>query len=621
MWVDNASEIDMLFYEPYAKMISDIAKNKKYNPVTIGIFGLWGAGKSTLLNLVKNNIEIGEKKKKAKTICVSINAWMFEGYEDAKVALMEVLLNELDSEKYSGLFADVKSEIKSLFNRINYFKLGSDVVKKGIPLATAIATGNPIPFLLSVPTDRDGIETVIKSASNGLRKFKESYVNEKNDSTVENIRKFRTDFEKMIEESCVDNIVVLVDDLDRCTPERIIESLEAIKLFLSVKGTTFIIAADETVIEYAIEKKYPKLEGSRVVLSNEYIEKIIQLPITIPDLSAKDIENYFLLLVAQMYLKEEAFKKLIDKIAEDKIAVRETGITLHELNHLISLLGQDVFELEEEEYKKDIETIDAVKNIIATNLKGNPRQTKRFLNTFLTKKELAQMYFGDYIDLKIMAKILVLQKIKPDLFLQLNQWNKEYVTSNEGLKEVYENVIMKNSVDDKYSQWRTPQMLKWLQCEPTDIFKYRLDKYFYLTREKIKESLDFFGELLPKTRMMLEKIGNAKEANIETIIDELNSLEPQVIDETVNVALQQYNDAKLEIFVVKNIFAKCVSYRGKVVETLSKHSTKYDLQDVPYLKSMLTTDTNLILPFLDGVKGNSLPVTLYNKITSSKEKK
>ena len=60
--------------------------------------------------------------------------------------------------------------------------------------------------------------------------------------------------------------------------------------------------------------------------------------------------------------------------------------------------------------------------------------------------------------------------------------------------------------------------------------------------------------------MMLEKIGNAKEANIETIIDELNSLEPQVIDETVNVALQQYNDAKLEIFVVKNIFAKCVSF-------------------------------------------------------------
>lgn len=618
MWMDNASDIDMLFYEPYAKMISSIAKNKKYNPITIGVFGLWGAGKSTLLNLIESNIE--NNKDKSKTICVSINAWMFEGYEDAKVALMEALLNELDAEEHNSFFSAVKKDIKSLLKRINYFKLGSDIVKKSIPVVASVATGSPIPLLLSIPTDKDGIETAIQSVSSGMRTFKESYVEDKKDSTVENIRKFRTDFEQMIKNSEVDNIVVLVDDLDRCTPERIIESLEAIKLFLSVEGTTFIIAADETVIEYAIEKKYPKLEGSQVVLSSEYIEKIIQLPITIPDLSAKDIENYFLLLVSQMYLKKDAFQKLIMKISDNKIAVRETEITLQELNQMISELGDDVFELSTEEYKNDSETIDAVKDIIATNLKGNPRQTKRFLNTFLTKKELAQMYFGDDIDLKIMAKILVLQKISPDLFLQLNQWNKEYITSNEGLKEIYDNVVEKQSVDEKYSQWRTPQLMKWLQCEPIEIYKQRLDKYFYLTREKIKESSNSFGELLLETRKALEKIGNATEANIESIINELNMADPQVTDETIQIVLKQYNQAKLELFVVRYIFDKCISYRGKVVEALRKRSQKYDLQDVPYLKSMLNIDQGLIMPFLDSVRGNSLSNPLYDKITKKKEK-
>lgn len=52
MWLDNASDIDILFYEPYARIIADIAKNTEYNPLTIGVFGLWGAGKSTLLNLI-----------------------------------------------------------------------------------------------------------------------------------------------------------------------------------------------------------------------------------------------------------------------------------------------------------------------------------------------------------------------------------------------------------------------------------------------------------------------------------------------------------------------------------------------------------------------------------------
>lgn len=49
MWLDNASDIDILFYEPYARIIADIAKNEQYNPLTVGVFGLWGAGKSGVL--------------------------------------------------------------------------------------------------------------------------------------------------------------------------------------------------------------------------------------------------------------------------------------------------------------------------------------------------------------------------------------------------------------------------------------------------------------------------------------------------------------------------------------------------------------------------------------------
>jgi len=52
MWLDNASDIDILFYAPYAKLIDEIVKTKQYNPLTIGLFGLWGAGKSTLLRII-----------------------------------------------------------------------------------------------------------------------------------------------------------------------------------------------------------------------------------------------------------------------------------------------------------------------------------------------------------------------------------------------------------------------------------------------------------------------------------------------------------------------------------------------------------------------------------------
>ena len=37
MWTDNASKIDMLFYKPYAEIVSDIAIETDIDPLTIGI--------------------------------------------------------------------------------------------------------------------------------------------------------------------------------------------------------------------------------------------------------------------------------------------------------------------------------------------------------------------------------------------------------------------------------------------------------------------------------------------------------------------------------------------------------------------------------------------------------
>ena len=288
MWLDNASKLDMLFYKPYADLIKEIVEEGIYNPLTIGIFGLWGAGKSTLLNMIKNSIT-------AENIeCIEVNAWMFEGYEDAKIALMESLLQTLKSKEKFTEKAD--DEIKGLLKRVNWLKLGTKAITYGAPLIANIGMANPIPLLLNVAnetiTDKNKMLDVLKNAANGIENIRENYLNEKEKNTVENIRQFKIEFEEMLKKTEIKNLVVLIDDLDRCNPDRIIETLEAIKLFLSVNNTTFVIAADENVIQYAIKKKYPKEHNNEPEISQEYIEKIIQLPIYIPELSSKDIENY-----------------------------------------------------------------------------------------------------------------------------------------------------------------------------------------------------------------------------------------------------------------------------------------------------------------------------------------
>lgn len=39
MWLDNASDIDILFYDPYAQLISSIAKDKINSPLTMEFLG------------------------------------------------------------------------------------------------------------------------------------------------------------------------------------------------------------------------------------------------------------------------------------------------------------------------------------------------------------------------------------------------------------------------------------------------------------------------------------------------------------------------------------------------------------------------------------------------------
>ena len=76
------------------------------------------------------------------------------------------------------------------------------------------------------------------------------------------IRDFRRDFGDLLADSKIETLVVFIDDLDRCLPDTIIDTLEAIKLFLFVPGTAFVIGADERLVQYAVRQRFPELPGT-----------------------------------------------------------------------------------------------------------------------------------------------------------------------------------------------------------------------------------------------------------------------------------------------------------------------------------------------------------------------
>ena len=253
MWNDKESEIDLLGYRKLSNTVTSLIKDDRLSPLTIGIHGDWGAGKTSMVKFVET-----ELKQDKKVLCLTFNGWLFEGYSDAKSVMMESIIIGLKESRPRN--QKVKDAAVNLIRKVNWLK----TVKRLGGLALTMTTGIPDPTLISevLAKVKGGAEQLnigedeVSSLENYL---KDKLLPENSDPLSKAIEGFREDFEKLIKLSKFERVVILVDDLDRCLPDTAIQTLEAIRLFLFVPKTAFILAVDEAMIEYAVYKHFPDL--------------------------------------------------------------------------------------------------------------------------------------------------------------------------------------------------------------------------------------------------------------------------------------------------------------------------------------------------------------------------
>lgn len=63
----------------------------------------------------------------------------------------------------------------------------------------------------------------------------------------EEVETSRKAFDKLLDEAKIEQMIVLINDLNRCLPDTAIETLEAIRLFVSTSRTAFEVATTETM--------------------------------------------------------------------------------------------------------------------------------------------------------------------------------------------------------------------------------------------------------------------------------------------------------------------------------------------------------------------------------------
>ena len=225
---DNETKVDMLNNMAIAKTIASIIRDCDERPISIGVHGDWGAGKSSILEMVESEFSANDDG----IVCIKFNGWRHQGFEDAKTALMSSIISEL--EKNQKIADKAKETLSKLWKNINWLSVAKAAGGAIFSLATGFTPAGlliaSIDSVKSAVADKGSAEATIETAGQFL---KDAKVFENNNSVSSVFSEFQMNFDELLKKSEIKKLVVLIDDLDRCLPKVTIETLEAVRLFMT----------------------------------------------------------------------------------------------------------------------------------------------------------------------------------------------------------------------------------------------------------------------------------------------------------------------------------------------------------------------------------------------------
>lgn len=642
MWADNETSEDLLGFKVHADLIRSVVTNPKLLPVTMGVFGDWGSGKTSIMKMLEHDLnpenhspDSPEKEKYEKIAVLYINGWLFEGYDDAKSALLSSILLQLGEHKRFGPI--VKEKVAKLLKSVNWMRVAKFGVKEvGLPTIAAYVTGGAsiVPSMVGygkrlinsvIPQNESGEEEGKKDTTNQKVNWEEMINNDQSEASAMDVRTFREDFEALLKETKIESLVVLIDDLDRCSNERIIENLEAIKLFLNVEKTAFVIGADPRIVRHAIESRYAQMKfrdehdsseaSNRLV--TDYLEKLIQIPYTLPKLSPAEVETYMALLFCSRDIADETILGQIQKACEDQRCANRYSVFGYAA--VKSALGEAQFP---ETLSKSLTFSSNISPLITEGLKGNPRQVKRFLNAFFLRKELAKVAGLQNIQDDILVKLMVLEYSHSTQFKDLFEWqarqegrSKEIQSLEVVLAAPKGNVENEEGAKAIDSQWSSSFMRQWVAMEPL-IGDLDLRDYFWVARDKLSSTLSGLSMIPPIVRTVLDDIlsdnlGKMNRAFVSA--SKLNFDERTVLISQIGKKIQRNPDQKVGYDALRGLIEKDITESidelghallnvpadaippavGNDLTVLLRSKPKLNEQFAPVIKQLSSTDTKI----------------------------
>ena len=271
---------------------------------------------------------------------------------------------------------------------------------------------------------------------------------------------------------------MLIDDLDRCLPETTISTLEAIRLFLFLKGTAFVIAADNEMIKHAVRRHFEGVPDD--LLITNYFDKLIQVPIRVPPLGTQEVRAYMMLLFVENSdlvadVKEKIRAGVCAQLRQTWQGKRVDRAFVQSLHNALpaELIGR-------------FDTADRLAPMMTTasGILGNPRLIKRFLNALAIRMAISDAQ-GVGVDEAVLAKLLLFERLgSPKAFAELMAKVSANETGKPTFLAEWEEKITSGQDVDPPAPFDDSFFTEWLTLPPA-LADTDLRGALYVSREHV----------------------------------------------------------------------------------------------------------------------------------------
>jgi hypothetical protein len=402
---------DAFGFMGYASVLANRVLQAK-PPLTIGIYGSWGSGKSSLMKLL--NLEIvGRKTSVISSInSIEINVWALSNQEEVWHAFLQALFNEVSRKLKWHQKIDWGKFIRQLAK--NVYKILIVIVP--VIVAGFLGAGGEswnwdfvINSLLLENTTRVGggsaligygvglyfvLKPAIVEARNAVNFDVKNTLRYKSyEAQITELMQLHNRFKELVKTLVRQDglLVVFIDDLDRCTPDKIPEVIEAIKLFTTTEHCVYVLGLDYEMVRQGIAKRYKFGDNNDADDGQEeaedYLEKIVQIPFHLPPIESGYIEEFI----------GKAYKDVVDLCPN----------------------APEIFSL---------------------GIEPNPRKIKRAINIYRTFWDLAVDRWQNWemeerVDPELLAKMIVIQSRYRSLFDHIKDFPYRLVDLHSGIPE------------------------------------------------------------------------------------------------------------------------------------------------------------------------------------------